>query len=364
MLNQALDALIASLSDPDSEQEDIHASASDVFRAVGDSVPADVAAAMRRLAEETFGLEDGRRAGFAATVCGALIENGYDPAPVAGPLSARLDRLVPRAAALALACEREVPEIADDDDDEATDREVLLEQVREWLALKMPEEAKAWNDLESFWPPTIAFFSVSPEARARASHLIEPALALRNAHEAGHWLHLLLSVPHDDPILVIEPTTGLGIEGRMSGVAENFQLHVILMHLFPKADPSEQARVSPSAAEIALGEGEQSSTEVISGHWNLYTWQAVRPDLALPDAKDFTAKHTWIWGEGKPADVPVLEGRRVILLGPPAYPRTWGSQRAFNRLPVTFVVSAVLKPPEVRQWLSRMAEAAAVSDQS
>ena len=37
----------------------------------------------------------------------------------------------------------------------------------------------------------------------------------------------------------------------------------------------------------------------------------------------------WIWNEGKPADIPLLDGRRVVVLDPPPYLRTWNIGRSF-----------------------------------
>jgi len=93
--------------------------------------------------------------------------------------------------------------------------------------------------------------------------------------------------------------------------------------------------------------------------WNLYTWQAVKPDLTLPSGQ--TATEHWIWNEGKPADIPLFEARRVILLGPAAYIRTWSAQRTFAAMQPELRIEAILTRDEIQGWLERMAGANVMS---
>jgi hypothetical protein len=97
--------------------------------------------------------------------------------------------------------------------------------------------------------------------------------------------------------------------------------------------------------------------DVIAGTWNLYTGAAIRPDGRLPDAKDLETRGTWIWNEGVPADIPVFDGHRVILLGPPSYHRTWNVSRLFDRLKPDLTVERKLSKPEISNWLKRLAAA-------
>jgi hypothetical protein len=165
-------------------------------------------------------------------------------------------------------------------------------------------------------------------------------------------------VLHEEPFLVVEPDSGLGIEGRMSGIADNFQLHVLLMDAFPRRGLFALRRVSRQAARVARGSGPQVTDEIISGKWNLYTWEGLGPDARLPDAKQNPSTEAWVWGEGTPADIPVFEGYRVVLLGPPSYLRTWRSQRLFQGLRAELEISKRLTREEVQRWLERMAQAA------
>jgi hypothetical protein len=212
--------------------------------------------------------------------------------------------------------------------------------------------ADARAALEEAWPGVIELCSVDPGARVALSDLREPLAAVGEGHEGAYWIAMLLGVLHEAPFVAIEPETHTGIVGRMSGVVDNFQLHTLLMDDFP----GEVPRVSPEAAMIARGRGPQASDETLVGAWNLYTFEALR-EGRLPDPEDLETSDAWIWNEGTPSDIPVLDSYRVVLLGPPGYRRTWTAQRTFPDLPATLEPKP-LSVDEVHDWLSRIEAAA------
>ena len=206
--------------------------------------------------------------------------------------------------------------------------------------------------LERVWPDIIELCSVDPSARAALADLQDSVAALGEEHEGAHWIGIILAVLDDEPFVAIELDTHTGITGRMSGVVDNFQLHTLLMEDFP----GKARRVSPSAAAIARGLGPQTSGETIVGAWNLYTFRALS-DGRLPEADDTGATDVWIWNEGTPSDIPLLDDHRVILLGPPGYERSWAAQRTFPNLPAT-LAAAPLAEGELNDWLARVQAAA------
>ncbi len=157
----------------------------------------------------------------------------------------------------------------------------------------------------------------------------------------------------NEPLLVIEPSTHTGILARLSGTDVNFALNMLLMHHFPGPDGQPLSRLSVKAASVLSG-GAQQSGELVAGVWNLYNWPAINSDCSLPSGQ--TATEHWIWNEGTPADIAVFEGRRVILLGPAAYSRTWPAQRTFSAMKPELRIENVLSPGEVREWLQKMVQ--------
>ena len=139
----------------------------------------------------------------------------------------------------------------------------------------------------------------------------------------------------------------------MSGVVDNFQLHMLLMDEFPSPGGilgRRRRRISRSAAAVARGEGPQQTDEDVVGAWNPYAYAAYSGG-SLPDPEDVESRDLWIWNEGVPADIPVFRDRRVVLLGPPSYERHWTAQRTFDPLPATLDARA-LSRDEVQEWLA------------
>jgi hypothetical protein len=61
----------------------------------------------------------------------------------------------------------------------------------------------------------------------------------------------------------------------------------------------------------------------------------------------------WLWNEGRPADIPVTDGERVVVIDPPAYPRSWNLGRAYPLMKPTVRVDRQLSQQEAHDWLAR-----------
>jgi hypothetical protein len=369
----ATQKLIAAARDRSNRPEDVGQAAQEFLQATEKISPREMEAELSLLAQH-FDLPAVERGAFLARMGGALVERGCDPLPMARPLRLRLLPLLEDCARLAEACRMEMSELeegaeagfqesdelSDEDGDELDDRNrhEAFEKVRQKVAPRFPKENAAWEALHTFWLPAIAVYSVCPEARWAAQALREPAQKIADFHEGGHWIQLILSVLDNEPLLVVEPETRRGMLARSFGVVDNFQLNTLLMDVFPGTNSTGLRRVSWSAAETARGNGPQVSEEVVTGVWNLYDWRALRSDLRLPDAEDYDSEEYWIWNEGIPADIPVIDDRRVILLGPASFSRSWRSQRMFDRLRAQVHIEKQLTPEETTAWLQRIAAAA------
>lgn len=324
---------------------------------IGSASPDASRQAMATLASGLNSL-DPEPAGVSSRIVGAMIEAGHDPRPARAAMVGALQQTLPVCADLAEAARADIGEPPDQLDEEQAD-EWLAERAAEALneaAARRPAAAVAWQRLHEVWPGAISLFSVDPEARAEAQELAPIAERIEDVHEAAGWLRAMLTVVHDEPYVAIEPATRTGIVGRMSGIVENFQLSTLLMDEFPRDEP----RVSKAAVAVARGDGPQRIDETVTGVWNMFTYEALRPGATLPDPSDVSLSHTWIWNEGMPADIPVLDGHRVILLGPAPYGRTWPAQRMFLKLPAR-LSSQLLDAEALDGWLARIEAAAADS---
>jgi hypothetical protein len=231
----------------------------------------------------------------------------------------------------------------------------LFEQTLQNTGTRMSEEMTAWNAMNKFWPPAISLFSKSPEARSSARTLLPVIKKLGPYQVAANWLSWMIPVLHQEPMVVIEPATKLGIVGTISGIVDNYQLHTFLVDVFPQKSIFSFRKLSALRRSVIDGTGPQGIELWMEGIWNLYSWKGLRDDLTLPDPKDIKTHDEWIWGEGMPVDIPVLDGHRVVLLGPPSYLRTWQLQRIFEELTAEFKVTEKLSKSDVNQWLQKIA---------
>jgi hypothetical protein len=350
MLKTATDSLITAACDASATADDLNNSAKAFCQAAGRACLDEANAALAALGNH-IELDDVTRGGTIAMVCGALVERGCDPSIVAQRLTSRIEPLLIASAELLRVCVEQIPKT----DDEDHDRYESFEAAREQLAPSMPTQNAAWAALDKFWGPAIAALGASAAARQAARPLLDAATQISEFHQAGHWLRLMLTVLENEPVLVIEPNKSLGIVGRISGVVENFTLNTLLMDVFPrKGWFSRRRRIPQRVADVARGKGPQQTNDTVTSVWNLYTWRAIQRNLQLPNPKDYDAAKNWIWNEGTPADIPIFEGHRVILLGPRSYVRFWPSQRTFKTLATDLICERSLTPAEISEHLKRM----------
>jgi hypothetical protein len=166
------------------------------------------------------------------------------------------------------------------------------------------------NAKENYQPDEVAALLQQKEMRQNLPHrkvltdLVNEIGPLRE--ELGELVELL-AVLDDEPLIVLHRASATGYEVTISGVADNFQLATLLA-------------------------------------------------ATLPDHSDFMmVDHTgsWIGGEGRPADIPQLDGRRVILLEPST--GSWNTAPNFLRIDPEIRLDQVLPDAEVAGWLLRAA---------
>jgi hypothetical protein len=200
--------------------------------------------------------------------------------------------------------------------------------------------ALAWCSIQDWQPPALAVLCRSAEVRRRHASTLLPAcrdLAALQQHDLK-CLAYALAVLDDEPLVVLHKPTGTGFEVRIGGIGDNFQLHTLLAHVLvggghvPGTPPSAQSVHLATDPEPARGR----TAVVATG-----TFELLAPDGAP------------IWNEGLPDDIPVVEGRRLLVLDEPTYQRSWNADRFFPHLPGTAEPARVLTPDETRTWYAR-----------
>lgn len=140
-------------------------------------------------------------------------------------------------------------------------------------------------------PPLFASVEVRRTARAIPG-LREAAAALADRLPAANDLAELLAVPDDEVVTVLFPERGAGMRVLVRGIADAAGF---------------AARLADLAPELHDGSG-----------WQFSLPAALTPAGGLPSGLSGYAD--WVWPAAPLASVPLVNGERVLLAGPPVLP--------------------------------------------
>ncbi|WNZ07083.1 hypothetical protein [Streptomyces sp. 11x1] len=269
-----------------------------------------------------------------AIVIGACVERGADPADCAPAIFHGLDWALGAAGKF---CERwsatgggDFPEPDHGDPDPSIVERVGMEAALGWWLL-------------SRWEMAAVALLNRPAVRTGLGAVTRARVfrALRTVEQAsGHDFKCLayaLLVLDDEPLVVLHRPSGTGYAMRMSGIGDNFQLHTLLAGVLVGGGHVDGR--APSEREVAVCRDAPGQVPT-TGAFNLVT----------PGGE-------WVWNEGTPSDIPVVDGVRLLVLDPPPYERTWPAGRFFPRMTGELVLERVLDADETRAWLGGCAPA-------
>ncbi|WP_045701739.1 hypothetical protein [Streptomyces rubellomurinus] len=309
-----------------------------LFGAAG---PDEQRAAGPRLAALLPGTPPFPRAHLAMMV-GACVEQGADPVACAGPVLAGLRGALTGAQRLVERWARtgggELPDPMEDDPAEAHARIEDPRQLDEWHAFLA---VAGWWTLHLWQMAAFAVYAHPPvRAEARASGVTEVLLELIGRYEGDNHdfrgLTHLAQVLDDEPLLVLDRPSGTGYLLRMSGLSDTFQLHTLLADVLIGGGHLPGAPQDPEVVALARTAFVDGRRLIATGAFN----------LVAPDG-------SWLWNEGTPADVPLLDGVRTLVLEPLPYERTWTAGRFLQELPGDLRLERVLDPAEAARLLAR-----------
>jgi hypothetical protein len=201
--------------------------------------------------------------------------------------------------------------------------------------------AEAWFSVEEWIPSLLLPLQQSAPRKAlpNRERLTAAAEAAQETISASHWLYGLLKVVDDEKIVVLHRETGRGYELTIGGIGDNFQLHTLLA-AYLIGDPAQGLipGTPPDPAWVAAAtNGKELQPGPIQGRFNLVD-----------------ANGEWIWNEGRPSDIPHLDGVRVVVLDPEPYKRGWNAGRLYPLMYPTVTVDRHLSPQEAAAWLAKV----------
>ncbi|MEU7341247.1 hypothetical protein [Streptomyces sp. NPDC007074] len=267
--------------------------------------------------------------GIVAVTVGACVERGADPLRCAPAVLAGLAEALDAAGEFGERWETsgggDLPE--PDDGDPAPG---LVERVGHRAAF-------AWWTLPQFEMAAVAMLNHGAvrsglDAAERARLLGALDTVQKATGHPFRCLEYALRVLDDEPVVALHRSSGTGYKLRMSSIGDNFQLHTLLADAL--IGGGHLAGRAPSAQEAAVCRDAPGQVPTV-GAFNLVT----------PEGE-------WVWNEGAPADIPVVDGVRLLVLDPPPYERSWQAGRFFPGMTGELVLERVLGAEESARWFA------------
>jgi hypothetical protein len=212
----------------------------------------------------------------------------------------------------------------------------------------MTRIAMSWFDMEYWLKALITVlrdrsFRAALPAAVKAE-LRERAAAVSGRSQLAAWVGQLAAVLDDEQLVDIDPRARRGYALTMSGVGDNFQLHILLAdRLIGDAGRGLLSGVRPDRSWVeAATDGDPQ----------------LGPDNpAIRAFRVFDGHGAYVYPEGIPADIQPVYGTRVLVLHPANGNFGMGIGRIFRGMTPALVLDRVLEPHEVDSWLSRVTPA-------
>lgn len=323
---------------------------------LADTARAEGPAALTAAVEALAPLLPGLAGDFAKTavLAGAFVEWGASPMALAGVLPKRaaesmmLNDLVPGCWAEA-APGRPLPEPVS-----ASTKQLVQALVTLARPQGRPDKgdmtriAMSWFDMEDWLKALITVlgdgsFRAAVPAAVKAE-LRERAAAVGGRSQFAAWVGQLAAVLDNEQLVVLDPHARRGYALTMSGIGDNFQLHILLADRLigdPGRGLLSGVRPDRSWVEAATDADPQLGPE----------------NPAIRRFRLFDGHGAYVYPEGVPADIEPLNGTRVLVLHPANGELGMGIGRVFQDMTPALVVERVLESHEVDSWLSRIAPA-------
>ncbi|RFU41144.1 hypothetical protein DZF91_13385 [Actinomadura logoneensis] len=301
--------------------------------------PADLSAALPLIAEALPKAQPSL-GGWLAVLSGSWVESGAAAEPVGLPLVERAGEVFAEAVAFARAWKEATGGTPPDMQDDGPSQEIVDVLVPR-LADASVNAMLAWFSVPQFALAMTTVLQTSAMVRGAVpdrERRAEVAGRLVEYHPHMGYVQGVLRVLEGERLLVLDRASKRGWTVQIAGIGDNFQLHVLLGGALlgrPGCMPGEPL---PPEWVAWFTDQDPDGRPIVSSPWNLVDGHGA-----------------WIYNEGVPADIPALNGTRVVVLDPPSYTRHFPAGRRFPMMDATLTVEGVHHPEDLADWWPHIA---------
>jgi hypothetical protein len=274
-----------------------------------------------------------------ADVAGRMALVAPDPTPVFETLVERTCQVLEQAARFR-ALHRELLGRDAPPPDQLAALAPTMGRLREALGPRIDEAItfdQAWF-AGADWVMSLLWSLQRADVRAalpQRGRLLVGLTAVMDAFEAAHAIYGLTVVLDDAPLLVFHRPTSRGFRFTVGGIADGRQLATLLAAcLVPDHVPGTPP---PQHMVEAAAEGQQQPPGGVVSQFDLRSGD----DAPIPD-------------DGWLADIPLIDGERVVILDQPRSERHWATGRLFNRMKPTISLVGELSTEEFWDYRAKL----------
>lgn len=278
-----------------------------------------------------------------SVVAGALVEMGTDPGPTGTQVLHRLLTMGKGAIVFARAWERTGGGTPPDPDTVTADAEARVAQD---LGTDAPNATMCWWTIRRHG---LAAKTMLSQSTVRSHIRRDPTLHAELVAIANQLSDLLtefdevrtlLRMAEATNALVLDRTSQRAFRVLFDGIGDNSQLHTLLADALigPQGQGLPGEAPDPRWVDAFRDGPVDPHAHTVRGWWNLVAHDG-----------------TWVWNEGMPAEIPTIDGERVLVLDEQPYPRSWSARRRHPQVHGWLEVESELDPQEAALWWKRVA---------
>jgi hypothetical protein len=289
-----------------------------------------------------------------AVVAGALVEHGAPPDALVEVVGRGLGETLTEAGGFVDAWRHlfgskvRLPE--PDGEQELYDTSIaVLIRGRRWLRRRGLAEDEAivrtgaWFSLAEWMVAANSLLGIRGVRAAfpRRDEAIQLVARLASARDDLACLTGMLAVLDGESLIVVHRTERRAYMVTISGVGDNFQLYTLLADAL-SGEPAEGllAGIAPEPSWVAAATaGPVDAADRIEARFQLTDGYG-----------------QYIAVEGRPADIPIYGGWRVVVLDRTPYGRSWDVGRTYAGMVPEVRIDEILTPDAASRWLSNVAK--------